>query len=341
MLIHNINSNLLDWSAVPDRFKKGALLLGNGASRVVWDKFKYPSLFDEAKTRISHPLSVEDQKFFADFKTENFEQILSALSTAVSVSTILGQDPQAIQQIQQRYRSIQRALVEAVNSVHIKRHKLPDVNLEQIRKALLSYDVVYTTNYDLINYWAIMLNDDAKGFKDFFWSGPSLDSFDILDTKVPPNVTKVIYLHGGLHLYHFPTTGRSHKMRKVSTSNLLRQFGSLPVGAVPLFVSEGTADQKKISISRSSYLSFAYDHFRQYSGPLVVFGHSLGDSDEHLVDVIKQWGNRPIAISVVNDPNPKAITAFKGFLNKRIPRAQLIFFDAKTHPLGDPKLNVP
>ena len=85
---------------------------------------------------------------------------------------------------------------------------------------------------------------------------------------------------------------------KAPNSNLLNQFGRLPAGAVPLFVSEGDAESKKNSISRSSYLSFAFSQFQQESQALVIFGNSLGDSDKHFVDAIVAWGDRPIAISM-------------------------------------------
>jgi hypothetical protein len=100
-----------------------------------------------------------------------------------------------------------------------------------------------------------------------------------------------------------------------------------------LFVTVGTADDKLASINRSSYLSFAYNEFTNHEGDLVVFGHSLDPSDQHLIKAMQQWGKRNIDISIWRSaPN---IIERKADLLKRLPDANHSFFKAETHPLGN------
>ena len=123
-------------------------------------------------------------------------------------------------------------------------------------------------------------------------------------------------------------------------NNILDQFGNYPVdGAVPLFVSEGSAETKQAAIGRSAYLTFAYTQFVNHSGPLVVFGHALGAMDRYLINAMKGWGKRPIAISIRRpkheDDTPRIIRR-KMDLCDLLRGAELHFFDAATHPLSDP-----
>ena len=57
---------------------------------------------------------------------------------------------------------------------------------------------MFSTNYDLLVYWAIMCEEDPNDFRDFFWD-PSL-IFDSADVEVWGRPTVVHFLHGGVHL---------------------------------------------------------------------------------------------------------------------------------------------
>src|SRR5690606_2616734 len=115
------------------------------------------------------------------------------------------------------------------------------------------------------------------------------EEFDASNVEIWGKCTKVLYLHGGLHLYHLPY-GATFKRSATIQANLLDLFGTpYKNGAVPLFISEGTSEDKLRSIYGSDYLSFAFAQFARYRGPTVVFGHGLGDSDAHLVNAMRAW----------------------------------------------------
>jgi hypothetical protein len=72
---------------------------------------------------------------------------------------------------------------------------------------------------------------------------------------------------------------------------------------------------------------------------MVVFGQSLGDVDDHLIEAMRRWHDRTIAISLM--PGTEAeIRRRKASYIRVLPEARLIFFDATSHPLGDPALRV-
>jgi hypothetical protein len=257
------------------------------ATGPVWPSgsFAYHSLYDVARIdNEHHQLTAADIALFESLETRNFEFVLAGMATARRVNMALGI---ATAPIPERYASIQQALVEAVRSTHVPWARVPRPTFEAIRGELLNYRFVYSTNYDLLIYWAIM-HENGGGFKDFFWA----PYFDPANTELWGKTTAVLYLHGGLHLYH-TLRGRTLKQVAAEGLNLLDLFGTEPEpGATPLFISEGSAEDKLESIHRSDYLAFSYTQLAHHEGPLCVFGHSLGEADQHrlvaLVAVLNQ-----------------------------------------------------
>lgn len=325
-----ITPELVLWQELHEQGWNG-ILIGNGASRAVWQRFAYGSLLEKAKSNeIEHPLTVADLRLFDGLATENFERVMAALATAILVNRSYEVDAQLLRT---KYDDIRNALVEAVHAVHVPWALVsPEVRIG-IRTELLKYNVVYSTNYDLLVYWAVM-EGGAVGFKDYFWNAGmfSLDNTDVWDKS-----TVVLYLHGGLHLSKL-TTGQTMK-RVAGFVNLLDSFGMDQEGATPLFVSEGNSEDKRRSIYNSDYLAFAYNEFVHNKGPLVIFGHSLGAGDGHLISAIRQQSTKRIAISIMPGDEHQIVDA-KAHYRHYLPEFELLFFDARTHPLGSPTLQV-
>ena len=322
---------LKQWDSIKGRNNWTGLLVGNGASRAVRDSFRYDSLYDKANSNaIKDPLSPGDTMIFESMDTKDFERVLAALWTTEVVCKALGRYKTA-DRVHVHYESIKTALIEAVHVVHAPWSEIVKV-LTKIHSALLQYESVYSTNYDLLLYWAIMTEKPII-FKDYFWSESSSGakvSFDITNTEL--SRPRILYLHGGLHLVHL-LSGETRKLT-AKRGQLLAQFDeSLEHGETPLFVTEGTAKDKLVSINRSSYLSFAYKEFTKHTGDLVIFGHSLGESDNHLIQAMRRWGERNIAISM-RQGDSNSIRTRQAKLVEALPKAELLFFDAETHPLG-------
>jgi len=330
MVTPAITPELLNWPELREQGWNG-ILIGNGASRAVWDEFAYGSLLEKAKSnQIADPLTAEDLQVFKGLGTENFERVLAALATAIVVNRSYGVDSQFLLQ---KYDAVRNALVEAVHAVHVPWGLGSEDILVAIRTELLNYNFVYSTNYDLLIYWAIM-EGAGVGFKDYFWNA---GMFSLANVEVWDKSTIVLYLHGGLHLSKLPT-GQTMK-RVAGLMNLLDSFGTDQEGATPLFISEGSSDDKRRSIYNSDYLAFTYNEFSHHEGPLVIFGHSLGAGDGHLISAIRQQSSKRIAISIVPG-DERQIVEMKAHYTHYLPEFELLFFDASSHPLGSATLRI-
>lgn len=327
-----LDAVLNDWPSLDEKYHWESLVVGNGASRAVWDNFRYQTLFAVAQSLDGgSKLTAEDTELFAALGgTVNFEEVLGALLVTRKVGNCLGLQPAAV--IDQRYTSIQGALVGAVHSVHIPWAKMNYTRLKAIRSALEKHTFISSTNYDLLLYWAVM-TEQVPGIKDFFWDG----YFDPSNVSVFGDATRVLFLHGGLHLT-FDSSGRTYKEVASPYNNLLEQFGTYS-GRAPLCITEGSSAQKLNAILRSSYLSFAYQQLAARRGSLAIFGHSMGDSDLHLVQAINRKANRRLAVGLYPISDVQIIQEKSGFLQK-FPDAEVLFFDARSHPLGASSLKV-
>lgn len=334
-------TKLEPWASVRDRVEWRAILLGNGASQQVWSSFGYRSLYEVARN-VENPLRPEDEVIFQRLRTRDFEKVLHALRDAHIVNEALGLEAQ---KVASRYCEIQRALGEAVAKTHIPWEWVPQVVLRTISSELVKHRFVFSTNYDLLVYWAILCDDPRpQDVKDFFWTpGPEEEwlLFDPSDTETPKDVTRVLYLHGGLHLYSL-FDGSTAKYVPAEGENLLDAFQRFmrdqdPFGPIPLLVTEGDPEDKRAVIESSSYLSFGYQKLVTCQEPIVVFGHALGDSDIHIAKALNR--HLPIAISLLPG-TPEEIKERQAHYEQRLPRARLHFFDATTHPLGDSSLRI-
>lgn len=262
--------------------------------------------------------------------TENFERVLGELNAAIRMTEALGYDASIFYQ---RYESIKAALGTAVRGVHLSRSAMDEDVLGAIKSVLNEQQWIFTTSYDVVLYWA--MGYPSFGFLcDLFWGAGN--SFDPDNANVWAGYTPVYFLHGALHLL-VEGSGRTRKLTR-NVNTILDQFARPVPGdphARPLLVTEGSAQDKLRAIEANDYLTHALDQLQNCELPMVVFGSSLGDQDRHLVDAVNRWPDRPIAVSLMPD-DPDAIRARQGELRGRLRATTLYFFDATTHPLGQP-----
>lgn len=321
---------LEDWSALRAEIPCSGLLIGNGASRAMWQAFAYDSLFELAQTTRNRPLGLSELAVFKALETSNFEQALSALKSTIRVNaalTISSSSPR------NRYFAIKEALIHAIRSVHIPWKLVQPESLARINAELSRYRTLYSSNYDLLAYWAIMQAPEA--FDDLFRTDDL--TFELGDTDA--RSTRILYLHGGLHLVKH-LDGSTRKLTS-SESTLLGSFAINTLGDVPLFVSEGNAQDKLKAIRHSDYLSYCYGQLAGHQGALCIFGHNLGEQDRHIVQALLDARIKTLAISIY--PRSQAFIQhqkrhFSQLFEGR--EVTLRFFDAKSHPLGNPQLQI-
>jgi hypothetical protein len=326
-------NELLDYDEIRQPWT--GILVGNGASRAISSSFAYSSLYEVAcSSHLEHALTDKEQAFFDLLQTRNFEQALSTLATARFVNKHFGITADFIEEV---YERIRLALVHAVQAVHTSRWDIPETTLDTIADCLARYDFVYSTNYDLLVYWAMMRKQTA--FADYFFSGAR---FDPGNTEVWRNPTRVHFLHGALHLY-INQMRDTFKRYCGDLGNLIEAFGR-PLEhdetAVPLFVSEGTSRDKLRSILNSTYLSHVYGEFSRHSGPLIVFGQALDNRyDSHLLDAMRKSPNRTLGIAIYPGAD-NDIPRLKADWRMKFPSFDLQFFDSRSHALGNPGLAI-
>lgn len=315
------------------------LLLGNGFSIACRPElFRYEKLFDRARFL---KLNLA-RKAFDLLSTTNFESVIRALENfSVLAGLYAPDDSKAKKRAKDDAIAIKKILVRAVADSHPDRpHDIKPMEYLSCRKFLRGYNSINTLNYDLLLYWTLMqdeLQDKEIACDDGFrkpGDNPTADyvSWDPDNSK---NQT-VRYLHGALHLYD---TGSEMKKFTWIDSQipLIDQIrAALEEGSYPVFVSEGTSNEKVDRIRHNDYLCKMYRAFTELQGSLIVFGHSLDTSDDHIfMDRIGRHGKTSrIYISLLGDPSSKTnkiiirrATALSQFRKTRKP-LDVKFFDA-------------
>jgi hypothetical protein len=79
---------------------------------------------------------------------------------------------------------------------------------------------------------------------------------------------------------------------------------ALEEGHYPLVVTEGSSAQKIAKIEHSAYLSGSYRSLGNIGGHLIIFGHGLGQNDDHILEAIVR--SKVLRISVSVHGNPKS-----------------------------------
>lgn len=327
---HPASGALLEWNEIAHHGWQ-ILLLGNGLSINVSPFFGYRSLYKEANDpNFKEGLSQSERAIFDAFRTTNFEAVLARLRDGIVLAETMGEDTEPYRR---RFREVQAALGRTVRRVHLERSEIPEATLAFIKAALSEYAKIFSTSYDLLVYWAIVHDDDYGLFCDCFWAN-GRNEFDVEDCEVWKGYVPIYYLHGALHL----VVGGSGATRKLVKEDgpLLEQFGK-PIPddpeARPLLVSEGSSRDKLRAIEGNDYLAHAYDKLKEVSDPLLVFGHSLGAQDEHLIEAINANPDRPVAISMVAK-SEEALREEQSRIWGKLRTDDVYFYDAASHPLG-------
>lgn len=239
--------------------------------------------------------------------------------------------------------SLREALVGAVAGSHPDRpHNLSPAEYLRCRSFLRGYKSINTLNYDLLLYWALMqdeLGDEEIPCDDGFRKPADDPGADYVSWD-PDNSKRqtVRFLHGALHLYD--TGSEMKKFTWVDSQiPLIEQVrAALQQEFYPVFVSEGTSDEKVERIRHNDYLCKMYRSFTEIQGDLVVFGHSLDQSDDHIfADRIGRHGKTSrLYVSVLGDPssprNKEKIRRALDLEDLRRPRwpLEVKFFSAET-----------
>jgi len=253
--------------------KHRVLLIGNGFSA---QYFSYRDLLE--KSDLAADSSA--RRLFDILGTFDFEAVVRALEVAVSVAQAYGHDTHADKLLADA-QMVRQALVNAVNSTHPKHREELSSKYSSSAAFLAHFSTVFTLNYDLLLYW---VNLEKRLLQDGFVRGESRGSFrSPFDEKVQ---CSLYHLHGGLHLFE-NSDGEMMKATK-GGKGVIATITDTIVNKkrFPVYVAEGTSQQKMRKINSVAYLRHCYETLRQNSETIFVYGHSANENDAHIYNAI-------------------------------------------------------
>ncbi|ENO97552.1 hypothetical protein C667_08383 [Thauera phenylacetica B4P] len=307
------------------------ILLGNGASISVSPSFSYGSLLQHAAER--NLLSDDTRRLFEFFRTNDFELVLRIVWQALNVNRSLRIPDE---RTHAAYVGLRDCLIQTVRDIHPE-HGAVSAHLPSIYQFLKRFRTVISLNYDLVVYWALTYGldiDDQHAFKDCFVRGGVLDD-DWKRFRQPirgdRSTSLVFYAHGSLVLCRnlVERERKIHNLQDGLLEAVLQRWQNGEV--VPLFVSEGTWQQKVSSIQNSYYLSTVYrEVLKSQRDTLVVYGWGFGDQDIHLLKRMKGTGINRVAVSVFRGNQPYCNRVFQTIHDELGAHVDVDFFDSES-----------
>jgi hypothetical protein len=284
--------------------KKPHVLLGNGFSRACRDDiFAYDALFDRADFKKISPFG---RKAFDILGTTDFETVMRALRNASAlVSLYEGKETDLSKQFAEDAELLKEVLVQAIAQNH---PEYPDeIGLDRYascRAFLGHFDRIFTVNYDLLLYWALMRQEMEPSI-------PCDDGFRTPESGKEAYVSwepentdhqNVYYLHGALHIFDSKTEIQKYTWVNTGIRLIDQIRAALDEGKYPLFVAEGESLQKIERIRHSDFLDKALRSLMRVGGALVIYGHSLADNDTHILKAIAKSKVNQVFVGIYGDP---------------------------------------
>jgi len=286
-------------------------LLGNGFSRACQDDiFSYGALFDQANFE---GLSPAARTAFGALNTTDFEVVIRALKqAALLVAVYLEEDhPEVAQRLNADADGLKELLARTIAASHPDRPS--DISGEQYaacRAFLSNFDRIYTVNYDLLLYWALMQKEiepqieSDDGFREPEDGPAEYVTWDVQRT----GKQNIFYLHGGLHIFDAGSELQKFTWCNTGIALIDQIREALETNRFPLFVAEGSHNSKLDRIQHSGFLNRSYRSFAEIGSSLFIFGLSFGEADEHILKLLDRGKVKQAFISLHGDPNSERNT---------------------------------
>jgi hypothetical protein len=325
------NGILFEWKELPVK-DFDILVLGNGASIALDTNFSYNSLFDVAcETRI---LQKNVQKVFEHIGSRDFELVLSMLWHTYHINKALKiKDSKT----GEAYEEVRSAIAKTVRLCHPDYQEI-DGKLEKISEFMKQFKFVISLNYDVIVYWAMLKGNNKfdNWYKDCFNYGEFNNDWKRFCTPYrAEGATLVFYPHGNLILATRLNSTEYKVTKKYYGFNILdhaeREW--FDGESIPLFVSEGSSEQKLKAIQRSNYLStIYYEVLPNLREKMLVYGWGLKDNDDHILRQLSKNNLTDVAISIYS-PKSKIndeMLRIKQKINRLRKGINILFFNAES-----------
>lgn len=334
--------------ALSSATSKRHLLLGNGFSIALRpDIFSYQSLYEKADfSKVPYA-----KRLFEAIGTSDFEAVIRAIVNAARLLKVYDASPALIEQLEKDAAALKNILVAAIGENHPDRpFEIEQKQYAASRAFLSNFDHIYTLNYDILLYWALMQDEADKldlrpddGFRH-----PEENEDAPYVSWLEAQSATVHFLHGALHLFDEGAEIIKYTWSKTDIPLLDQIRDALDRDRYPLFVSEGRSRDKLEKILHNAYLHKCLRSFEaicgQSTSALYIFGHSLDSNDDHIFRKIGRGSIRQLFVSLYGDPasaaNQKivqrveAIQARRASLARSKPLAVTYFSAESAAPWG-------
>lgn len=341
-----------------EQLGKRHLLLGNGFSIACKpDIFHYGSLFDQA----DFSGMPEAKAVFASLNTKDFELAIRALQNGSALLPIYAPEAQEKAMLMQQHaEALKETLISTIAGNHPEApHDLHEAEIWACRNFLSHFlkednnksGYVFTMNYDLLLYWVLMNEGNPFEYEadkfhlkrnDGFGNDeddPEAD-YVVWQGETAAHSANVYYLHGALHLFDSGAELQKYTWVR-SGERLIEQVRTaLTQNKFPLFVAEGSSEQKKIRIRHNAYLYQGLKVFTQNAQTknhsFFIFGHSLAANDDHILLRLARGKFSKLYIGLYGDAssdwNKAIIVKAYGLASQRHEKypLEVVFFDSAT-----------
>jgi hypothetical protein len=314
------------------------LLLGNGFSIACRpDIFVYGKLFERANFADNS----RARKVFDALGTSDFERVIRALRDYSRINPVYAPNGAGAQEASLADAdALREVLVRTIASSHPERPAdIAPAEYECCKKFLSNFERIFTLNYDLLLYWALMQDGIKPEVKcdDGFRKPDGGADADYVSWE-PENIhgQNIYYLHGALHVFDAGVEIQKYTWVNTGVALIDQIRDALNHNFFPLFVAEGTSAEKMQRIKHSDFLSKAYRSFIPIQGALFLYGHSLSEADGHILRLIAKGQMSQLYVSIYGDPETASNKAImqkgQGLVAQRSGKRPLsvYFFDAKS-----------
>jgi hypothetical protein len=335
------------------QFSKRHLLIGNGFSIACRsDIFHYGSLFAQSDFS-SIPTAAN---LFEAVATQDFEVAIRALELSSKLLPIYLHDrPDAAAAMQADASALKEILVTTIAHNHPDLpSSIPQEKFWACRKFLSHFlggengGQVYTLNYDLLLYWALMHDDPpfepatALAKNDGFGNDeedPQAD-YVVWQGEAAAHSARVHFLHGALHLFDAGAELKKYTWVRKGTPLIVQIREAINANAFPLYVAEGSSLQKKKKIRHNAYLYQCYKQLTANAQTgthcFFIYGHSLHENDDHVLLRLGRGRFRKLYVGIFGNPmldaNKVAIARANGIaaLRNQSHPLEIVLFDSAT-----------
>lgn len=323
-------------------YSKRHLFLGNGFSIACRpDIFRYEKLFEQADFS---NLPESARQAFSALNTTDFERVIKALWDAAELTALYALPASNIEQMRTDADALKELLVQTIANSHPPLPSdISDSEYAACQQFLSNFHNTYTLNYDLLLYWTHMHHESRAEIQsdDGFRTSQNdiedgIESDYVVWESSQSHEQNMLFLHGALHVFDSGTEIQKYTWSRTGIRLIEQIRDALSKDLFPLFVAEGSSEEKLERIRHSDYLAKAYRSFQEIQHCLFIYGHSLAANDEHYLRLIEHGKLSHVFVGLYGDPASdvnKAIVRRANAMSmaRRSKRAlQVDFFDSES-----------